>query len=102
VSLHLDYPTARYTKPSDAELDHQIDFNILYSDIVSISSIILDIGVVQLCLFASFARLPVSLTVSLLLFSAPALLAPPQARVLNNPTSIIDLPAPQTDFVLEL
>jgi len=89
---------ACHTKPSDTQSDHQIGFDISYSDTVSIS---FSTSVLFNYPFASFARLPVSLTVSLSLFSAPALLVPPQAHA-EHPTLTVTLPAPQTDFVLEL
>lgn len=89
---------ARYTKPTETGSDPQIEFTLSYSDSVSIS---FSTSVLFNYPFASFARLPVSLTVSLSLFSTTAVLIPPQPHV-EHPTLTITLPSTQKDFILEL
>lgn len=91
---------ARCTKPGESTSDPHIEFTLAYSDTISIS---FSTSVLFNYPFASFARLPVSFTVSLSLFSTTALLIPPQPHA-EHPTLTITLPSAQTqkDLVLEL
>ncbi|EKM50627.1 uncharacterized protein PHACADRAFT_213526 [Phanerochaete carnosa HHB-10118-sp] len=76
----------------------QIEVDMHYTDTISISfstSVLLNYP------FPSFARLPVSLTISLSVFSATVLLTPPQPHA-EHPTLTITLPSPQTELVLDL
>lgn len=76
----------------------QIEVDMHYTDTVSISfstSVLLNYP------FPSFARLPISLTISLSVFSATVLLTPPQPHA-EHPTLTITLPSPQTELVLDL
>ncbi|KAI0793405.1 maintenance of mitochondrial morphology protein 1 [Abortiporus biennis] len=81
-------------KPSE---DH-IELDVNYTDTISIS---FSTSVLFNYPFPSFARLPVSLTISLSLFSSSVLLTPPQPQS-EHPTLTITLPTPQTEFVLDL
>ncbi|KAH9937588.1 maintenance of mitochondrial morphology protein 1 [Fomitopsis serialis] len=86
-------------KPSVSKnADPAIEFDMDYVDTISIS---LSTSVLFNYPFTSFARLPVSLTISLSLLSATILLTPPQPHSLH-PTLAIALPCPETDFTLNL
>ncbi|KIP02684.1 hypothetical protein PHLGIDRAFT_283987 [Phlebiopsis gigantea 11061_1 CR5-6] len=76
----------------------EIEVDMHYTDTISIAfstSVLLNYP------FPSFARLPISLTISLSLFSATVLLIPPQPHA-PHPTLTIMLPSPHTDLVLDL
>ncbi|GJE98095.1 maintenance of mitochondrial morphology protein 1 [Phanerochaete sordida] len=76
----------------------QIEVDMHYTDTVSIAfstSVLLNYP------FPSFARLPISLTISLSVFSATVLLTPPQPHA-QHPTLTVTLPSPQTELVLDL
>ncbi|GBE78306.1 Maintenance of mitochondrial morphology protein [Sparassis crispa] len=78
--------------------DSAIEFDMTYVDTLSVS---LSTSVLFNYPFPAFARLPVSLTVSLSLFSSSVLLTPPQPQS-PHPTITFTLPTPQTEFTLEL
>ncbi|KAI0093319.1 maintenance of mitochondrial morphology protein 1 [Irpex rosettiformis] len=79
-------------------VDPQIEVDMHYTDTISVSfstSVLLNYP------FPSFARLPISLTISLSLFSSTILLTPPQPHS-PHPTVTVMLPSPQSDFTLDL
>ncbi|KAH9835655.1 maintenance of mitochondrial morphology protein 1 [Rhodofomes roseus] len=86
-------------KPSISQTaDPAIELDMDYVDTISIS---LSTSVLFNYPFTSFARLPVSLTISLSIFSATICLTPPQP-LSPHPTLTIALPSPETDFTLNL
>ncbi|KAI0732298.1 maintenance of mitochondrial morphology protein 1 [Fomitopsis betulina] len=85
-------------KPTIRNADPAIELDMDYVDTVSIS---LSTSVLFNYPFSSFARLPVSLTISLSLFSATIRLTPPHPHS-PHPTLTVTLPSPDTDFTLNL
>ncbi|EPT04231.1 hypothetical protein FOMPIDRAFT_1021931 [Fomitopsis schrenkii] len=85
-------------KPTIQNADPAIELDMDYVDTVSIS---LSTSVLFNYPFSSFARLPVSLTISLSLFSATIRLTPPHPHS-PHPTLTVALPSPDTDFTLNL
>ncbi|KZT74721.1 maintenance of mitochondrial morphology protein 1 [Daedalea quercina L-15889] len=101
VDLGISAPRLSRARPKPSvsqDLDSAIQLDMDYVDTVSIS---LSTSVLFNYPFSSFARLPVSLTISLSLFSATMLLTPPQPHS-PHPTLAIALPSPDTDFTLTL
>ncbi|KAI0824269.1 maintenance of mitochondrial morphology protein 1 [Trametes gibbosa] len=78
--------------------DPEIEYDMSYIDSVSIS---ISTSVLFNYPFASFARLPVSLTISLSLFSSTISLTPPNPHS-PHPTISFTLPAPHSDFVVDI
>ncbi|OBZ78975.1 Maintenance of mitochondrial morphology protein 1 [Grifola frondosa] len=78
--------------------DPEMEFDMTYVDSLSIS---LSTSVLFNYPFPSFARLPVSLTISLSIFSSSILLTPPHPHS-PHPTVTFTLPSPHTDFTLDL
>ncbi|KAI0757106.1 maintenance of mitochondrial morphology protein 1 [Daedaleopsis nitida] len=78
--------------------DTEIEYDMSYIDSVSIS---ISTSVLFNYPFASFARLPVSLTISLSLFASSVRLTPPQPHS-PHPTITFTLPAPHSDFTLDI
>ncbi|KAH9898505.1 maintenance of mitochondrial morphology protein 1 [Cubamyces lactineus] len=89
---------ARIRTQSIPGADADIEYDMNYMDSVSIS---ISTSVLFNYPFPSFARLPVSLTISLSLFSAPVRLTPPNP-LSPHPTITFTLPAPHSDFVLDI
>ncbi|KAI8995533.1 maintenance of mitochondrial morphology protein 1 [Trametes punicea] len=89
---------ARIRRPSTLGAEPEIDYDMTYIDSVSIS---ISTSVLFNYPFPSFARLPVSLTVSLSLFSSSVRLTPPNPRS-PHPTITFTLPAPHSDFTLDI
>ncbi|OCH96509.1 maintenance of mitochondrial morphology protein 1 [Obba rivulosa] len=101
VNLGVSAPRlshARRKSRDFAAQDLQIEFDMSYIDTISIS---LSTSVLFNYPFPSFARLPVSLTISLSLFSSSILLTPPNPTS-AHPTVTFSLPSPHTDFTLNL
>jgi len=100
VDLGVSAPrlsSARHKLPNMLS-DQHIELDINYTDTLSIS---FSTSVLFNYPFPSFARLPVSLTISLSLFSSAIQLIPPQPQA-EHPTLTFTLPSPHTDFVLDL
>ncbi|CAL1696046.1 unnamed protein product [Somion occarium] len=101
-SVNLGVAAPRLSHPRHQHLDtpssEHVQFSMDYTDTISIS---FSTSVLFNYPFASFARLPVSLTISLSLFSSSVLLVPPEPGA-EHPTLTITLPPPHTDFVLDL
>ncbi|KAI0700900.1 maintenance of mitochondrial morphology protein 1 [Cytidiella melzeri] len=101
VDLGVSAPRLSRARPRPLNtplVDPQIEVDMHYTDTISISfstSVLLNYP------FPSFARLPISLTISLSLFSSTILLTPPQAHS-PHPTVTLMLPSPQSDFTLDL
>ncbi|KAI0662720.1 maintenance of mitochondrial morphology protein 1 [Cubamyces menziesii] len=89
---------ARIRTQSIPGADADIEYDMNYIDSISIS---ISTSVLFNYPFPSFARLPVSLTISLSLFSAPVRLTPPNPFA-PHPTITFTLPAPHSDFVLDI
>ncbi|KAH8100634.1 maintenance of mitochondrial morphology protein 1 [Cristinia sonorae] len=75
-----------------------VELDIAYSDTLSIS---ISTAVLFNYPFASFARLPVSLTITLSLLSTSVLVEPPSPRV-EHPTITFTVPSSPSDFILNL
>ncbi|KAI0344627.1 maintenance of mitochondrial morphology protein 1 [Trametopsis cervina] len=101
VDLGVSAPRLSRARPRPLNtplVDPQIEVDMDYTDTISISfstSVLLNYP------FPSFARLPISLTISLSLFSSTILLTPPQPHS-PHPTLTVMLPSPQSDFTLDL
>ncbi|KAI0639303.1 maintenance of mitochondrial morphology protein 1 [Trametes polyzona] len=89
---------ARVRRHLAAGTDPEIEYDMNYIDSVSIS---ISTSVLFNYPFASFARLPVSLTISLSLFSSSVRLTPPNPHS-PHPTITLTLPAPHSDFTLDI
>lgn len=101
VDLGLTAPRLSRARPRPQKApnsDPAIEFDMSYADTISLS---LSTSVLFNYPFASFARLPVSLTISLSHFSSSVLLTPPQPHA-QHPTVTLNLPSPGTDFVLNI
>ncbi|TCD66384.1 ERMES complex subunit mmm1 [Steccherinum ochraceum] len=86
----------RRTDPSSSS--ESVELEVSYIDTVSLS---ISTAVLFNYPFAAFARLPVSLTISLSLFSSAVLLEPPSPHA-EHPTITFTLPSSAQDFVLNL
>ncbi|PSR85874.1 hypothetical protein PHLCEN_2v5350 [Hermanssonia centrifuga] len=101
VDLGVSAPRLSRARPgplSTPLVDPQLEIDMKYTDTLSLSfstSVLLNYP------FPSFARLPISLTVSLDLFSSTILLTPPQPHS-PHPTVTVTLPSPGSEFVLDL
>ncbi|KAI0778087.1 maintenance of mitochondrial morphology protein 1 [Trametes elegans] len=89
---------ARIRRQLAPGVDPEIDYDMNYIDSVSIS---ISTSVLLNYPFPSFVRLPVSLTISLSLFSACVRLTPPNPHS-PHPTVTFTLPAPHSDFTLDI
>ncbi|EMD41781.1 hypothetical protein CERSUDRAFT_147088 [Gelatoporia subvermispora B] len=101
VNLGVSAPRlsrARRKSRDFATKNPQLEFDVSYVDSVSIS---LSTSVLFNYPLPSFARLPVSLTISLSLFSSSILLTPPDPTS-PHPTVTFSLPSSHTDFTLNL
>ncbi|THH34108.1 hypothetical protein EUX98_g13 [Antrodiella citrinella] len=75
-----------------------IELDVTYTDSLSIS---ISTAVLFNYPFAAFARLPVSLTITLSIFSSAVLIEPPSPHA-EHPTITFTLPSSPSDFVLNL
>ncbi|TBU48379.1 maintenance of mitochondrial morphology protein 1 [Dichomitus squalens] len=101
VSLGSSAPrlsNARIRRDLSPGSDPEIDYDMSYVDTVAIS---ISTSVLFNYPFPSFARLPVSLTISLSLFAAPVRLTPPHPHS-PHPTITFTLPSPHSDFTLDI
>ncbi|PCH33550.1 maintenance of mitochondrial morphology protein 1 [Wolfiporia cocos MD-104 SS10] len=101
VDLGVSAPRLSRARPrqsSPQNPESAIEFDMTYVDSLSIS---LSTSVLFNYPLPSFARLPISLTISLSLFSASILLTPPQPHA-QHPTVTLTLPSPNTEFTLNL
>ncbi|KAJ3538507.1 hypothetical protein NM688_g6514 [Phlebia brevispora] len=101
VDLGLSAPRLSRARPRTASTPHiepQLEVDMHYTDTLSIS---ISTSVLFNYPFIAFARLPISLTISLSLFSSTILLTPPQTHT-PHPTITISLPSPQSEFILDL
>ncbi|KAI0932339.1 ERMES complex subunit mmm1 [Taiwanofungus camphoratus] len=89
---------ARLKHQDSPNSDPTIEFDVTYVDTLSIS---LSTSVLFNYPLPSFARLPVTLVISLSLFSSSILLTPPHPHS-QHPTVTVTLPSPQTDFTLDI
>ncbi|KAI0670004.1 maintenance of mitochondrial morphology protein 1 [Trametes maxima] len=89
---------ARIHRQSTPGAEPNIEYDMNYIDSVSIS---ISTSVLFNYPFASFARLPVSLTISLSLFSSSVCLTPPNPHS-PHPTITFTLPARHEDFTLDM
>ncbi|KAI0361739.1 maintenance of mitochondrial morphology protein 1 [Trametes cingulata] len=89
---------ARIRRSLAPSADPEIEYDMNYIDSVSIS---ISTSVLFNYPFPSFARLPVSLTISLSLFSSSVRLTPPNPHS-PHPTITFTLPAPHSDFTLDI
>ncbi|RDX55969.1 maintenance of mitochondrial morphology protein 1 [Polyporus arcularius HHB13444] len=89
---------ARVRRELSKGSDPEIDYDMTYMDSISIS---VSTSVLFNYPFPSFARLPVSLTISLSLFASSVRLTPPQPNA-PHPTITFTLPAPHSDFTLNI
>ncbi|KAJ3018028.1 hypothetical protein NUW54_g440 [Trametes sanguinea] len=89
---------ARIHRPTAPGTDPEIEYDMSYIDSVSIS---ISTSVLFNYPFPSFARLPVSLTISLSLFASSVRLTPPNPHS-PHPTITFTLPAPHSDFTLDI
>ncbi|KAI0079606.1 maintenance of mitochondrial morphology protein 1 [Panus rudis PR-1116 ss-1] len=101
VDLGISAPRLRNARRAATDgnsRESTLEFDVDYVDTVAVS---FSTSMLFNYPFASFARLPVSLTISLSLFSAAVQLSPPDPHA-EYPTLTITLPSPQTEFVLDL
>ncbi|CCM00929.1 uncharacterized protein FIBRA_02976 [Fibroporia radiculosa] len=89
---------ARFKTQSTSDADPAIEFDMTYVDALSIS---ISTSVLFHYPFASFARLPISLTISLSRLSSSILLTPPHPHA-QHPTMTFNFPSPNTEFTLNL
>ncbi|KAI0724451.1 maintenance of mitochondrial morphology protein 1 [Cerioporus squamosus] len=89
---------ARVRRELSKGSDPEIDYDMSYMDSISIS---ISTSVLFNYPFPSFARLPVSLTISLSLFASSVRLTPPRPHA-PHPTITFTLPAPHSDFTLDI
>ncbi|KAM5535369.1 hypothetical protein V8D89_010891 [Ganoderma adspersum] len=89
---------ARIRRDLPSGSDPEIDYDVRYMDSVSIS---ISTSVLFNYPFPSFARLPVSLTISLSLFASSVRLTPPHPHS-PHPTITFTLPPPHSDFTLDI
>ncbi|KZT06868.1 maintenance of mitochondrial morphology protein 1 [Laetiporus sulphureus 93-53] len=89
---------ARLKQTTSPEADPEIEFDMSYVDTLSVS---ISTSVLFNYPFPSFARLPVSLTISLSLFSSSIVLTPPYPQA-QHPTITLTLPSPDTEFTLNI
>ncbi|RPD63041.1 maintenance of mitochondrial morphology protein 1 [Lentinus tigrinus ALCF2SS1-6] len=89
---------ARVRRELSLGSDPEIDYDMSYMDTASIS---ISTSVLFNYPFPSFARLPVSLTISLSLFASSVRLTPPHPNS-PHPTITFTLPAPHSDFTLDI
>ncbi|KAK7694529.1 hypothetical protein QCA50_001715 [Cerrena zonata] len=102
-SVNLGVSAPRLSEPrhkctNTPSSERRVEFTLDYVDTISIS---FSTSVLFNYPFVSFARLPVSLTISLSLFASSVSIIPPEPGT-EHPALTIVLPAPQTDFVLDL
>ncbi|KAI0735277.1 maintenance of mitochondrial morphology protein 1 [Earliella scabrosa] len=89
---------ARVRRELSPGAEPEIEYDMSYIDSVSIS---ISTSVLFNYPFPSFARLPVSLTISLSLFASSVRLTPPHPNS-PHPTITFTLPAPHSDFTLDI
>jgi len=85
-------------KADASSLSESIELDVTYTDSLSIS---ISTAVLLNYPFAAFARLPVSLTITLSIFSSAVLVEPPSPRA-EHPTITFTLPSSSSKFVLNL
>ncbi|KAI0762883.1 maintenance of mitochondrial morphology protein 1 [Fomes fomentarius] len=92
------FSRARVRREVSPNADPEIEYDMSYIDSASIS---ISTSVLFNYPFPSFARLPVSLTISLSLFASSVRLTPPHPNS-PHPTITFALPTPESDFTLDI